>query len=376
MPGKTNTLIIGGGIIGLLTARELAMAGQSVIILEKNTQAGLESSWAGGGILSPLYPWRYPDAVTDLAVTGHKDYPRLAADLLKSTGIDPEYIRSGHLILDLDEYDQAKTWAKTFSNKIALERKSKFLQRIGRRELSLIEPELSENYAAALWMPVIGQIRNPRLIKALIKDLSQRGVKIIPDAEVKAIHSENGKVLYIESSNTRWSADSYLVAAGAWSASLLADTGLSLAVEPVRGQMILFRAVPDKLRRIILSNSKYLIPRRDGHILAGSTLEYVGFNKQTTDSGYQELWSAAVDIAPILENTPVVSHWAGLRPGSSSGLPTIDRHPDLENLVICSGHFRNGVIIGLGSARIAADLLTGNDSLKSNFQTRSPYRVQ
>jgi glycine oxidase len=376
MSGKTNTLIIGGGIIGLLTARELAIAGQSVTILEKNTHAGLESSWAGGGILSPLYPWRYPDAVTDLAVIGHKDYPKLAADLLKSTGIDPEYVRSGHLILDLDEYDQAKSWAKTFSKKITLERKSKFLQRIGRRELSLIEPELSENHTAALWMPVIGQIRNPRLIKALVKDLKQRGVKIIPDAEVKAIHSENGKVLYIESSNTRWSADSYLVAAGAWSASLLADTGLSLAVEPVRGQMILFKAVPDKLRRIILNNSKYLIPRRDGHILAGSTLEYVGFNKQLTDSGYQELWSAAVDIAPFLENTPVVSHWAGLRPGSSSGVPTIDRHPDLENLVICSGHFRNGVILGLGSARIAAELLTGSDSLKSNYQTRNPYRVQ
>ena len=376
MPGKTNTLIIGGGIIGLLTARELAIAGLSVTILEKNTHAGMESSWAGGGILSPLYPWRYPDAVTELSVIGHKDYPRLAADLLKSTGIDPEYIRSGHLILDLDEYDQARSWAKTFSRKITLERKSKFLQRIGRRELSLIEPELSENYTAALWMPVIGQIRNPRLIKALIKDLKQRGVKIIPDAEVKAIHSENGKVLYIESNNTRWSADSYLVAAGAWSASLLADTGLSLAVEPVRGQMILFKAVPDKLRRIILNNSKYLIPRRDGHILAGSTLEYVGFNKETTDSGYQDLWSAAVEIAPFLENTPVVSHWAGLRPGSSNGVPTIDRHPDLENLVICSGHFRNGVIIGLGSARIAAELLTGSDSLQSNYQSRNPYRVQ
>jgi len=376
MPGKTNTLIIGGGIIGLLTARELAIAGLSVTILEKNTHAGMESSWAGGGILSPLYPWRYPDAVTELSVIGHKDYPRLAADLLKSTGIDPEYIRSGHLILDLDEYDQARSWAKTFSRKITLERKSKFLQRIGRRELSLIEPELSENYTAALWMPVIGQIRNPRLIKALIKDLKQRGVKIIPDAEVKAFHSENGKVLYIESNNTRWSADSYLVAAGAWSASLLADTGLSLAVEPVRGQMILFKAVPDKLRRIILNNSKYLIPRKDGHILAGSTLEYVGFNKETTDSGYQDLWSAAVEIAPFLENTPVVSHWAGLRPGSSNGVPTIDRHPDLENLVICSGHFRNGVIIGLGSARIAAELLTGSDSLQSNYQSRNPYRVQ
>ncbi|MFW2439173.1 MAG: glycine oxidase ThiO [Arenicellales bacterium] len=373
MPDRTNSLIIGGGIIGLLTARELAIAGQSVTILEKNTHAGMESSWAGGGILSPLYPWRYPDAVTELSAIGHKDYPKLAADLLESTGIDPEYVRSGHLILDLDEFDQAKTWAKTFSRKITLERKSKFLQRVGRRELSLIEPELSENYATALWMPVIGQIRNPRLIKALTQDLGQRGVKIIPDAEVKAIHSKNGKVLCIETSNSKWSADDYLVAAGAWSASLLADTGLSLAIEPVRGQMILFKTDPGSLRRIILSNSKYLIPRRDGRILAGSTLEYVGFDKMTTDSAYRELWSAAVGIAPYLENMPVVSQWAGLRPGSSNGVPTIGRHPHLENLVICSGHFRNGVILGLGSARIAAGLLMGNDSPKSGNQDINPY---
>ena len=139
--------------------------------------------------------------------------------------------------------------------------------------------------------------------------------------------------------------------------------------------MILFRAPPDKLHRIILNNSKYLIPRRDGHILAGSTLEYVGFENMTTDSGYQELWSAAVAIAPFLKNTPVVNHWAGLRPGSSNGIPTIDRHPDLDNLIICSGHFRNGVIIGLASARIAAGLLTGSKLPISESLTDNPYRV-
>ncbi|MEA1889900.1 MAG: glycine oxidase ThiO [Pseudomonadota bacterium] len=375
MPEKTNTLIIGGGIIGLLTARELAISGQTVTILEKNAGVGQESSWAGGGILSPLYPWRYPDAVTELAVIGHKEYPKLAADLLEATGIDPEYVRSGHLILDTDEYKQAKSWAKAFSKQIALNKNTKFLERIGRRELSLIEPELSENYASALWMPMIGQIRNPRLIQSLIKDLLMRGVKIIRGAAVKNFYSENGKVVYVETANAKWSADNYLVAAGAWTSTLLSDTGLSLDIEPVRGQMILFRAPPDKLHRIILNNSKYLIPRRDGHILAGSTMEYVGFENLTTDSGYQELWSAAVAIAPFLKNTPVVNHWAGLRPGSSNGIPTIDRHPDLDNLIICSGHFRNGVIIGLGSARIAAGLLTGSKLPTSESLTDNPYRV-
>lgn len=375
MQDKTNTLIIGGGIIGLLTARELSIAGQTVTILEKNTHAGMEASWAGGGILSPLYPWRYPDAVTDLAAIGHNDYPGLAVQLLKSTGIDPEYVRSGHLILDTDEHREAKAWAKAFSKKISAERKSKFIERIGRRELSVIEPEISENYTNALWMPRIGQIRNPRLIKALIKDLQQRDVKIITGTSVSNIHFEKGKVQYIEAGNDRWNADNYLVAAGAWSASLLINTGLLLEIEPVRGQIILFKAEPDKLRRIILNNSRYLIPRRDGHVLAGSTLEYVGFDKMTTDTAYQELWSASVAVAPFLENVPVVNHWAGLRPSSSGGVPTIDRHPDIQNLVICSGHFRNGVIIGLGSARIAAALLMGDHSPISANQIVNPYRI-
>lgn len=373
MEKKIDTLVIGGGIIGLLTARELVMSGQSVTILERNEGAGLESSWAGGGILSPLYPWRYPEAVTDLSVVGHNEYPKLAADLFQATGIDPEFIRSGHLVLDTEEYDQARSWAIEFSKKILLDSKVKFLSRIGREEIALIEPELSENFLNALWLPLIGQVRNPLLVKSLIKDLILKGAKIKTRTSVERINSEAGKVISVETSDGKWSADNYLVAAGAWSAALLKETGLSLDVEPVRGQMILFKADPDRLRRIIMNNGKYLIPRRDGHILAGSTLEYVGFNKETTDSAYQELWRAAVNMVPFLETTPVVKHWAGLRPGSINAIPTIDRHPELENLVICSGHFRNGVILGLGSAQLAAKLVKESGLFSSKKIPASPY---
>jgi glycine oxidase len=376
MAAKTDTLIIGGGIIGLLTARELAISGQSVTILERNAGAGLESSWAGGGILTPLYPWRYPEPVTDLSAIGHIEYPKLAADLFQATGIDPEYVRSGHLVLDTDEYDQAKSWAREFSRKIPHNRKSSFFSRIDINEIALIEPELSENFYNAFWFPTIGQIRNPYLMHSLIKDLILRGVKINTRACVEKINSEAGRVVSVETNVGKRTAKNYLVAAGAWSASLLKDTGLSLDVEPVRGQMILFKAEPGRLRRIIINNGKYLIPRKDGHILAGSTLEYVGFNKETTDSAYQALWRAAVNMVPFLEYSPVVKQWAGLRPGSNNGIPTIDRHPVLDNLVICSGHFRNGVIIGLGSARIAAELLKECGSSKSKAITENPYSIQ
>ena len=377
MPDKnTDTLIIGGGIIGLLTARELALAGQSVTVLERNPRAGLESSWAGGGILSPLYPWRYPDAVTDLSVVGHLGYRKLAKELRDATGIDPEYLRSGHLILDTEEQSQAKSWAKKFSKKIKLDGKTKYLSRIGRKEIAVLEPELSENFRAALWLPYVGQVRNPRIMKSLIKDLIQRGVNIITDMPVEKINTSGGKVVDVETREGKWSAGNYLVAAGAWSATLLKDTGLSLDIQPVRGQMILFKAERARLNRIVMSNGKYIIPRKDGHIVAGSTLEYVGFDKTTTDEACQLLMREAVSIVPFLEKTSVVSQWAGLRPGSADGTPTIDWHPELDNLVICSGHFRNGVIIGLGSARIAASLLQ-HDSLKQAVgSATNPYRIK
>lgn len=375
MPADSNTLIIGGGIIGLLTARELVKTGRSITVLERNKGAGLESSWAGGGILTPLYPWRYPDAVTDLSAFGYRNYPKLAADLFKATGVDPEYIRSGHLVLNTEDFQLANSWSKEFCRKVSYNHKARFFTRVSNKEIAKIEPEVAEGFLNAFWLPAIGQVRNPCLMRSLIKDLIQKGVKIITRASVEKINTASGKVVSVETSLGKKSAENYLLAAGAWSASLLKDTGVSLDVEPVRGQMILFRAEPGRLRKIIINNGKYLIPRRDGHILAGSTLEYVGFNKDITDSAYSELWQAAVDMVPFLKNVPVVNQWAGLRPGSANGIPTIDRHPEFGNLVICSGHFRNGVILGLGSARIAAGLIEDSNLNKSLISSVSPYSL-
>jgi len=375
MSVKSNTLIIGSGIIGLLTAREIVKSGRSVTLLERNKGAGQESSWAGGGILMPLSPWRYPEAVTALSAFGHKKYPKLAADLFKATGVDPEYVRSGHLVLNTEEYDQANKWSREFCRKVSYNRKTRFFSRVNKKEIARIEPEVAENFLNAFWFPAIGQVRTPCLLKSLIKDLILKGVKIITRASVEKINTAAGRVVSVDTSVGKKSAENYLIAAGAWSASLLKDTGVSLDVEPVRGQMILFKAEPGRLRRIIMNNGKYLIPRRDGHILAGSTLEYVGFNKDITDSAYNELWQAAVNMVPFLKNAPVVKQWAGLRPGSTNGIPTIDRHPEFGNLVICSGHFRNGVILGLASARMAADLINDSNLNKSVIISDSPYSL-
>mgnify|MGYP001817273571 FL=1 len=213
-------------------------------------------------------------------------------------------------------------------------------------------------------------------MKSLNKDLIQRGVQIVTDTTVEKINTSAGRVVNVVSREGKWSAGNYLVAAGAWSATLLEKTGLSLAIEPVRGQMILFKTEPGRLNKIIMNNGKYLIPRKDGHIVAGSTLEYVGFDKSTTEDACHLLMREAVSMVPFLEKIPVVSQWAGLRPGSTDGTPTIDWHPQLDNLVICSGHFRNGIIIGLGSARIAASLLQYRSRKQAARTPENAYRVK
>jgi glycine oxidase len=153
------------------------------------------------------------------------------------------------------------------------------------------------------------------------------------------------------------SAAYYVVAGGAWSGELLEPTGIHLPIQPVRGQMILFKGAPGLVSRITLYQGRYAIPRRDGHVLFGSTLEYTGFDKQTTSAARRELTQAAVELLPRLGDLPIERHWAGLRPGSPDGTPLVGPHPEIDNLYINAGHFRNGVVLGLASARLLADLL-------------------
>ncbi|MEN8168660.1 MAG: glycine oxidase ThiO [Pseudomonadota bacterium] len=348
-----KSIVIGGGLIGMLTARYLAQAGVRVAIYEKG-EIGCESSWAGGGIISPLYPWRYDDAVTELARWGQQHYEALAEELLVETGIDPEYLHSGLLLLDIDEQErqqqQAESWAGRFGYQM------EYLDRVGIKSL---QPNLGETSEHALWMPTVAQMRNPRLVQALRKSIEQLGVTIHEQSPVEDILIEEGRVKGIRLADSMVPASQVVVAGGAWSGEILKRQGVELAVEPVRGQMLLFRAEPGLLKHIVLSGNHYLIPRADGRILAGSTLEYVGFDKATTEQGRDELFTFATGLLPQLADYPIEKQWSGLRPGTSDGIPYIGPCGGIEGLYVNAGHFRNGVVTGLASARLLADQLLG-----------------
>lgn len=347
----------------MLTALHLRAEGLTVTIVEKSV-LGRESSWAGGGILSPLYPWRYPNCVKQLAHWSQERYPTFFDDLFYLTKIDPEYIRNGFLILDMfesHEIEQVTAWAETYQVQ---------LEQLDKKMLSKIEPELS-GYNSALWFPDIGQVRNPRLMKALRKAMEVRGIEVKEHHSVTKIRATQHKICGIDTDHGSFDADYVIITAGAWTTELLTDLGAQLQIEPIRGQMIMFETQPGLISRIILTNNHYIIPRRDGHVLVGSTIENTGFQKFTTLAALEDLKYLAFSLIPRLTDYTVIHQWAGLRPGSPSGIPYIGQHPEIKGLFINAGHFRNGIVLGLASARLLTELLLQRDPIIDP----SPYQL-
>jgi glycine oxidase len=335
-----TVIVVGGGIVGCLTALALRDKGCEVTLVERNVvaaQTSGESSWAGAGILFPLLPWMYKDAVNQLAMAGAKLYPALCARLLTETGIDPEYSQSGMQILPTFDEVSAINWCESYQVPV-------------------------EKNAKGLLLPTIAQVRPPHLLQALRAILIQQNVTLLENTQLEPLKNVETIAGWRTNNGAVLEADTFVVTSGAWSFDLLKETTAGLNIKPMRGQILLYDvsnlAVQEIPKNIIYSDGFYLVPRRDGLLLAGSTLEDVGFDTRTTDDVKQALQTKAEIILPSLKHAAIRKHWSGLRPGTPDNLPTIAQHPSIQNLYLNTGHFRYGLTMAPASAERVAALIS------------------
>lgn len=332
-------IIIGGGIIGLSTALELLRRNMRVTILERGT-TGHESSWAGGGILSALLPWDYEAPVNNLINLSTELFPKWIADIENETGVDTEFITSGMLVIPPFNEEKLSQYALTHNletQKIDLKSTTYKIQ--------------LDQTLTPLWLPRVKQIRNPRLLHALKQAVLLAKGEIREYEEVQEWQKTEGTITGVVTPQGQYSANHYVVSAGAWSQNLLSHY-TPPEIRPVRGQMLLFKLSAPLFSPIIFQDGFYLIPRKDGHVVVGSTLEDTGFDKSTTPEAKLVMLEKAKNLFPQLNEKTLIQHWAGLRPASPNNIPTIGKHPYIKNLYINSGHFRYGLTMAPGSAEI------------------------
>ncbi len=352
---SADVVIVGGGVIGLSIARELARRGLSDIVLCDKGELGKEASWAAGGILAPQVEADCADDFFKLATASRDLYPSFAQALHDETGIDVELDQTGTLYLAFNEADE-----------VELRQRFEWQQRAGLRvewlncsDVRRLEPSISSDVRCALRFPDDWQVENRKVVEALIAANEKLGVTVFPNCPVTSLRIDRERVVGIETTNGTISAPVIVLCAGAWTSSVATLTSAPIEIEPVRGQMLCFKPAQQIAHHVIYSKRGYVVPRRDGRLLAGSTSEHVGFDKRVSDEGVSAIKSMAFEIIPVLEHEPLQDSWSGFRPRPADDLPVLGFDGEVAGLIYATGHYRNGILLAPITAHVIADLLHG-----------------
>jgi glycine oxidase len=398
--GKSaDVAVVGGGVIGLSVARELGRRGARVVLIERG-ELGAESSWAAAGMLAPQVEAGAADAFFAFASASRDAYPDFARALEEESGINIELDLTGTLYLafnaeDEEECERRYAWQTRAGLRV---------ERLTANEVRALEPQVSARVRSALRFPLDGQVENRRLTSALARACAARGVCLITRAEVASIRVEDGRATGLETSCGVIRAGAVLVACGAWSTLLplvqrkgsldqrddasfeqrdnissreRGSDGAGVCIEPVRGQMLCFAPrTPPLVRHVVYSPRGYIVPRRDGRLLAGTTTEHAGFDKSLTDAGRLAIKNHAREIAPAVDELNLSEAWAGLRPHAADDWPVIGACRDAPNLFYATGHYRNGILLAPQTGALVARMILERGVVPGMLKPFAPERFR
>jgi len=351
-----DVIVVGGGVMGCGIALRLRQAGARVTVLERSIP-GAEASSAAGGILAPQMESEGPGPFLELCLKSRALYPDFARELHALTGVDVGYLPSGLLHVAFDEAGARRLEATVgWQQKRGLR-----AELLGPREVHHLEPQLSGALVAAARFPDDHQVDNRLLTRALTMAAAKVGATF-RTGYVRGVVEAEGRVVGVDLDGETLRADAVVIAAGSWSGLV---QGISLdprVVRPARGQMVQLQTRLPLLSHVVFSDKGYLIPRADGRIIAGSTLEFAGFEKHVTAEGLHRILALALELCPALASAPVQETWAGLRPYTEDHLPILGAGP-LPGLFLATGHFRNGILLAPLTARLLAQAVLGDSPL-------------
>jgi glycine oxidase len=349
-----DVLIIGGGIIGVACAYALSRAGIGRVMLIDRGELGREASRAAAGMLAPQAEAEGPGPFLDLCLAARERYRTLAAELRDETGEDIEYCPWGLLyLLDSSEPEAARGRA-AWQQRAGLR-----VEELSGQALRALEPALSQDVQAALLFPDEAHVRPCALIRALAAGARQRGVQVLENMEAVDFILDDDRLRGVRAGAETILANTLVACAGSWTARLLDLLGRRLPIEPVRGQIVSCRFARPPLTHLVWGPLGYLVPRLNGEVLVGATVERAGFDATPTMDGVASLCEAARRMAPPFMAAPFNRAWAGLRPRLADGLPAIGPFPDIPNLYLATGHYRNGILLGPLTGELVTDLMVG-----------------
>lgn len=352
-----DVVVVGGGVIGLAIGRELARKRIGSVMVIERSEPGREASCAAAGMLAPQAEADVADDFFRLCCRSRDLYFSFAESLSEETGIDIELDRTGTLYCAFTSGDQEEMeWRYNWQTRAGLP-----VEKLNAQETRELEPSIAPDLREALRFPLDIQVENRRLLNALVTANENLRVKLLTSTTVESVRVARSQVEGVETSAGFISSRKVIVAGGAWTSLIgTSDGGPQIRIEPVRGQMLCFESKPAIARHVIYSPRGYIVPRRDGRLLSGSTTEEVGFARGVTEEGIQSIRRHALEIAPRVSALPLIDAWSGLRPRASDSLPVLGPLSETKGLYYATGHYRNGILLTPLTGELIAGLIADN----------------